>query len=105
MSFASAAVAIRRFAGMASFATLVLAAVPVFATNVRLQTTQGAIDITLFDAGAPITVANFLAYVKSGAYNNSFVHRSEPGFVIQGGGYVWNDALGGYDAIVSRGPI
>jgi len=87
------------------FAALLLASVPAFATNVRLQTTQGAIDITLFDTAAPITVANFLAYVKSGAYNDSMFHRSVPGFIIQGGGYVWSDAINNVNAIVSRGPI
>lgn len=57
------------------------------ATVVRLNTSLGPIDIELFDAAAPRTVANFLAYVNSGAFNNSFIHRSIPGFIIQGGGY------------------
>ena len=58
------------------------------ATTVRLQTNLGAIDITLFDNAAPRTVANFLAYVNSGAYSNSFFHRSVDNFIIQGGGFV-----------------
>ncbi|MBI3715364.1 MAG: peptidylprolyl isomerase [Betaproteobacteria bacterium] len=86
-------------------AALLLTSVPAFATSVRLQTTQGAIDITLFDSAAPTTVANFLAYVRSGAYNDSMFHRSVPGFIIQGGGYVWNNTAGNVDAIVSRGSI
>ena len=61
-----------------------------FATTVRMQTSLGVIDIELFDTAAPATVANFLAYVRSGAYNSSFIHRSVPGFIIQGGGYGWN---------------
>ncbi len=74
------------------------------ATTVRFQTNKGNIDINLFDADEPITVANFLAYVNSNSYNNSFVHRSEPGFVIQGGGYLWSDAVG-YTAILTNAPI
>ena len=59
---------------------------------VRLVTVLGPIDITLYDTEAPLTVANFLSYVNSGAYSNSFIHRSMPGFVIQGGGYTLNNA-------------
>ncbi|MEI7993317.1 MAG: peptidylprolyl isomerase [Methylococcaceae bacterium] len=54
---------------------------------VRMQTTMGLIDIQLYDAATPLTVANFLSYVNSGAFNQSFFHRSVPGFIIQGGGY------------------
>ena len=75
------------------------------ATTVRLQTNLGAIDIALYDAAAPRTVANFLAYVNSGKYVNSFVHRSVPGFVIQGGGFAWNDANAAPFAIATNAPI
>ena len=61
------------------------------ATTVRLQTTLGNIDIELANAATPITVTNFLAYVNSGAFNNSFIHRSVPGFIVQGGGYIWDN--------------
>ena len=60
------------------------------ATTVRMTTPLGAIDIELYDSAAPKTVANFLNYVNSGAYLNTFIHRVEPNFVIQGGGYRWN---------------
>ncbi len=43
--------------------------------------------IRLFDELAPGTVSNFLGYANSGAYDWSFFHRSEPGFVLQGGGW------------------
>ena len=78
---------------------------PALATTVRLQTNLGAIDIALYDAAAPRTVANFLAYVSSGRYVNSFVHRSVPGFVIQGGGFAWGDAAAGPFAIATFAPI
>ena len=61
------------------------------ASTVSMQTVLGEIDIELFDTAAPLTVANFMNYVNSGAYNNSFIHRSVPGFIIQGGGYTWSD--------------
>ncbi len=72
-------------------AALVLAAfaVPSQATMVRLLTSVGPIDIALYDESAPLTVANFLAYVNRGAYSNSLIHRSVPGFIIQGGGFAW----------------
>ena len=54
---------------------------------VRFQTNLGDIDVTLTPNVAPLTVANFLKYVNSGTYANSIIHRSVPGFIIQGGGY------------------
>lgn len=57
------------------------------ATVVQIQTVLGNIDINLFDETTPETVTNFLSYVNSGAYMDNVVHRSEPGFVIQGGGF------------------
>ncbi|WP_245754569.1 peptidylprolyl isomerase [Candidatus Accumulibacter aalborgensis] len=59
------------------------------ATMVRIDTVKGPIDIHLYDEATPLTVANFLSYVHSGAYNNSFFHRLASGFVLQGGGYTF----------------
>ena len=84
-----------------------IVAVPAFshATTTRLQTSVGAIDILLYDNAAPGTVANFLNYVNSGKYNNSFIHRSGPGFIIQGGGFVWNDSSSNISSVVTNAPI
>ena len=50
-------------------------------------TFTGSMLITLAPDKAPITVDNFLRYVKDGFYPNTIIHRSSPGFVIQGGAY------------------
>ena len=43
--------------------------------------------IELFEGNTPVTVQNFLTYVNDDSYIDSFFHRSDPDFVIQGGGY------------------
>jgi cyclophilin family peptidyl-prolyl cis-trans isomerase len=48
---------------------------------------SGPITITLEETRAPVTVANFLAYVNAGFYNGTVFHRHSPNFVLQGGGY------------------
>ena len=57
------------------------------ATIVQFQTVMGDFSVTLYDKTTPKTVENFLTYVKSGAYTNAIIHRSVPGFVVQGGGF------------------
>ncbi len=71
---------------------------------VRLQTNLGVpfdqAFFELFDREGPgrtlttpETVTNFLRYADEGRYDNTFIHRSVPGFVIQGGGYRLADGL------------
>jgi cyclophilin family peptidyl-prolyl cis-trans isomerase len=65
---------------------------------VRFTTVLGAIDLALFGQQKPITVANFQNYVDqvrffrvdptNGQLASSFIHRSAPGFIIQGGGFI-----------------
>ena len=59
------------------------------ATVVQFQTALGNFEINLYDQKTPGTVANFLAYLNAGAYNNVVIHRSVKGFVIQGGGFAY----------------
>ncbi len=70
---------------------LVLCASKLAAQNsnpiVRFHTDLGNIDVVLLQDVAPNTVANFLNYQGRGAYDGSFIHRSPPNFVVQGGGY------------------
>jgi T5SS/PEP-CTERM-associated repeat protein len=70
---------------------------------VRFDTNFGSFTVELFNSIAPATVANFLSYVESGSYEDSFFHRLVPGFVLQGGGYAY-DATG-VSAIPTAAPI
>ena len=48
---------------------------------------HGVITLELDVDKAPKSVANFLAYVESGHYDETIFHRVIPNFMIQGGGY------------------
>lgn len=61
------------------------------ATTVQFQTVMGNFEVNLYDKTTPETVKNFLAYVNAGSFTNSIVHRSVPGFVVQGGGYKYDE--------------
>jgi peptidyl-prolyl cis-trans isomerase B (cyclophilin B) len=54
---------------------------------VLMETSMGNIKIELYEDKAPITVKNFLQYVKDGHYDNTIFHRVIDGFMIQGGGF------------------
>ena len=57
------------------------------ASMVKLHTSLGTITLELDAAKAPLTVANFLQYVKDGHYDNTVFHRVIDGFMVQGGGF------------------
>ena len=57
------------------------------AVTVTMVTNKGTIKIELDKEKAPISVENFLGYVKSGHYNNTIFHRVIDKFMIQGGGF------------------
>ena len=57
---------------------------------VAVETNHGTIEITLYPKKAPKSVANFLAYVRSGHYNGTIFHRVISNFMIQGGGMTPN---------------
>ena len=54
--------------------------------KVEITTSLGPITVELNQDKAPKTVENFLAYVKSGFYDETIFHRVIVGFMIQGGG-------------------
>ena len=91
----------RQFAGvLAALAILPAAIAAQAAPQVKIETNMGDITVELNEKAAPKTVANFLAYVKSGFYKNTLFHRVIPNFMIQGGGFV-----SGMDEKDTRAPI
>lgn len=60
-------------------------------TLAQFRTIYGDIEVELFDTQKPITVENFIRYVESGRYQNTFFHRCVPNFVVQGGGFIVPD--------------
>ncbi len=55
--------------------------------TVQMDTSAGSITIELDDVKAPLSVANFLAYVNKGHYDGTVFHRVIKGFMLQGGGF------------------
>ena len=60
---------------------------PAQAVHVLLETSMGDMTLELWPDLAPVTVENFLSYVRSGFYEGTIFHRVMEGFMIQGGGF------------------
>ena len=58
--------------------------------KVKIETNKGTMIIELYPDKAPKSVANFLGYVNSGAYDGTIFHRVIKGFMNQGGGFTPN---------------
>ncbi len=58
--------------------------------------------VQLFDHDKPATVENFIHYITSGAYSNTFFDRDVAGFVLQAGDYVTVDRTTNY---LNGGPV
>lgn len=54
---------------------------------VKLATSKGDIILELNETKAPLSVANFVQYVKDGHYDGTTFHRVIGNFMIQGGGF------------------
>jgi len=74
---------------LAAIALLVSFSVHAAAANpqVEVKTSMGVIVLELDAEKAPLTVENFLQYVKDRHYDGTIFHRVIPGFMIQGGGF------------------
>lgn len=72
-------------------------------TFVQMTTSEGTIDLELFDSQAPLTVTNFLSYVNSTTfnYNNTVIYRAVQDFVIQTG---LDYAVDANNQILASGP-
>ena len=53
--------------------------------KIKLTTSKGVIEGTIFASKAPMTAANYLNLAKRGYYNGLKFHRVIPNFMIQGG--------------------
>ncbi|GGY70805.1 hypothetical protein GCM10011613_14140 [Cellvibrio zantedeschiae] len=82
---------IKRHIKLLGLSAALLAAPQAMATIVQFQTVMGDFQVNLYDKATPKTVENFLTYVKAGAYSNSIIHRAVPGFIVQGGGFKYDN--------------
>jgi cyclophilin family peptidyl-prolyl cis-trans isomerase len=60
-------------------------------SQVRITTNMGEFVVELMPDRAPLTVANFLRYVREGYYSGTLIHRVVANFVVQGGGHSATD--------------
>lgn len=73
--------------------------VPLF-PRIQVETSQGQFVLELDGSRSPITVMNFVKYVRDGQYDGTIFHRVIPGFMAQAGGYTSN-----FDEKPVRDPI
>lgn len=55
--------------------------------KITIKTSMGEMEAELFEDKAPLSVKNFLEYVKKGHYKGLIFHRVINNFMIQGGGF------------------
>lgn len=71
-------------------------------TRAVIETDMGKIELSLDEAKAPKTVANFVSYAEKGFYNNTVFHRVIDNFMIQGGGFTENMAQKDTDKAITN---
>ncbi|MEN1682182.1 MAG: peptidylprolyl isomerase [Planctomycetota bacterium] len=74
-------------------------------TIVSFDSSKGPILVRLFDAVTPNTVDNFLSYAEPGRYDGTFIHRSPPDFVVQGGGFALNGSIFDAESILTDNDV
>ena len=74
--------------GVISLAILLVTTVAAAQSNpvVVIETSLGNITVELYQDEAPISVENFLTYVRDDFYAGTIFHRVIKGFMVQGGG-------------------
>lgn len=90
-------------------ATFTLAPVQLGSNN-QATLGSGRLQVLLYDQadkGAPLTSTNLQAYLTANRYSNTFIHRSVPGFVLQGGGFNVEDSADSYSLaqVTSFAPV
>ena len=71
--------------------------------NATIKFDDGEIRLELYPEVAPITVENFVKLAKENFYNGLCFHRVIPGFMIQGGGFAFNEGLDQKNAPTIKG--
>lgn len=73
--------------------------------QVKFETSMGDIVIELSRSKAPVTVNNFLTYVKEKEYDNTLFHRIVPEYIVQGGAYdpAFNEKKSNYKIVNESG--
>jgi cyclophilin family peptidyl-prolyl cis-trans isomerase len=72
-------------------------------TSAVVSTNCGSFTIELDVRRAPKTTASFAGLVEQGLYDDTLIHRIEPGFVVQGGDPL-GDGTGGPGYFVDEAP-
>jgi cyclophilin family peptidyl-prolyl cis-trans isomerase len=55
--------------------------------TIVIKTSMGTIEAVLYKDKAPVSVENFLKYIKDKHYDGTIFHRIIPNFMVQGGGF------------------
>jgi peptidyl-prolyl cis-trans isomerase A (cyclophilin A) len=95
---------LKKMYGLTALSITIFFSSQVNATVVQFQTVLGPFEINLYDESTPATVANFLDYVNSNAYDNVVMHRVEDNFVVQGGGFTY-EGTNPLSVVPDNGPV
>ena len=74
-------------------------------TVVRFNSALGSFLVRLYDQRTPLTTNNFVAYSNAGDWKDTFIHRSMPGFVVQGGGFTFRSNVAGIQTVTARDAV
>ncbi|MSR50074.1 MAG: hypothetical protein CK551_07150 [Planctomycetaceae bacterium] len=76
-------------------------------TTITFNTSKGAINVTLLDSAAPVSVTNFLSYAQNNAYTDDLFHRmanlsgTGASQILQGGQFTTNSSSGNPSTVTS----